>query len=201
MSELVKARSDPVRILDKHRAAMPLDEGNLDVAPNTAAVPGDIVLCVRRGYLEDPLRPPSPIAAWVRGSLEDAATGSCFAADTLTSGRRRASEGLFEQRVDLEIPPTRRERPDRGLFEVSYECLRSLRSNGSQRNARQKPLAVGRHPVFAFCRDVRPCKSGQTTRQRRPCDVVSMSQNGSVGMESRFSMITIVSAATVLNLA
>ncbi len=74
LSELVKARSAPVRVVDKHRAVMALDEGNLDVALSTDASAGDVVLRARRVHLEDPPRPPAAVAAWIRGSIADSTT-------------------------------------------------------------------------------------------------------------------------------
>ncbi|MFD6894131.1 AAA domain-containing protein [Rhodococcus sp. NPDC060086] len=74
LSELVKARSAPVRTLDKHRAVMALDEGNLAVALSTDASAGDVVLRARRVHLEDPPRPPADITEWIRGSIGDSST-------------------------------------------------------------------------------------------------------------------------------
>ncbi|ATQ31562.1 AAA family ATPase [Rhodococcus ruber] len=74
LSELVKARSAPVRVVDKHRAMTALDEGNLDVALSTDASAGDVVLRARRVHLEDPPRPPAAVTAWIRGSTADSTT-------------------------------------------------------------------------------------------------------------------------------
>ncbi|WP_408015923.1 AAA domain-containing protein [Rhodococcus chondri] len=71
LSELVKARSTPVRVLGKHRAVMSLNEGNLDVALSPDAAAGDVVLRARRVQLEDPPRPPELFAAHVQGAIDD----------------------------------------------------------------------------------------------------------------------------------
>lgn len=71
LSVLVKARSAPVRVLDRHRAVMALDEGNLEVALNRDASAGDVVIRVHRVHLEDPPRPPAAIASSIRGSISD----------------------------------------------------------------------------------------------------------------------------------
>ena len=81
LSELVKARSAPVRVAEKHRAVMPLDEGNLDVGLSTDAAAGDVVLRARRVHLEDPPRPPTPVATYLRGSIGDSAVEPTLGAD------------------------------------------------------------------------------------------------------------------------
>ncbi|MGI9208570.1 MAG: hypothetical protein ACR2I3_11450, partial [Rhodococcus sp. (in: high G+C Gram-positive bacteria)] len=48
LSELVKARSAPVRVLERHRGVMALDQGNLEVALNTDASAGDVVIRAHR---------------------------------------------------------------------------------------------------------------------------------------------------------
>lgn len=68
LSELVKTRSAPVRVLGKHRAVMSLDEGNL-LSADAAA--GDVVLRARRVQLEDPPRPPELFATYVQGAIGD----------------------------------------------------------------------------------------------------------------------------------
>ncbi|MFZ2528419.1 MAG: AAA domain-containing protein [Rhodococcus sp. (in: high G+C Gram-positive bacteria)] len=81
LSELVKARSAPVRVLDKHRATFPLDSGNIGVGLNTDAASGDVVLRARRVHLEDPPSPPTAISSWIRGDLADSSTEPRLAAD------------------------------------------------------------------------------------------------------------------------
>ncbi|WP_346777601.1 AAA domain-containing protein [Rhodococcus sp. HNM0563] len=73
LSELVKARSAPVRVVDRHRAVMSLAEGNLDVGLSTDAAAGDVVLRARRVHLEDPPQPPKQVMKYVRGSIGDSA--------------------------------------------------------------------------------------------------------------------------------
>ena len=68
LSELVRARSAPVRVLGRHRAVMSLDEGYL-LSADAAA--GDVVLRARHVQLEDPPRPPEPVATYVRGAIGD----------------------------------------------------------------------------------------------------------------------------------
>ncbi len=71
LSELVRARSAPVRVLGKHRAVLSLDEGNLDVGLSADAAAGDVVLRARRVQLEDPPRPPEVLAMYVHGAIGD----------------------------------------------------------------------------------------------------------------------------------
>ncbi|MFD6857601.1 AAA domain-containing protein [Rhodococcus sp. NPDC060090] len=71
LSELVKTRSAPVRVLDKHRAVMSLAEGNLEVGLSADAAAGDVVLRARRVQLEDPPQPPGVVAKYVQGSIDD----------------------------------------------------------------------------------------------------------------------------------
>ncbi|WP_343466789.1 AAA domain-containing protein [Rhodococcus aetherivorans] len=73
LAELVKARSAPVRTLDKHRAVMSLDEGNLDVGLTADAAAGDVFLRARRLVLEDPPRPPALVAKYVQGAIDNSA--------------------------------------------------------------------------------------------------------------------------------
>lgn len=74
LSELVKARSAPVRVLDEHHAVVPLGAGNLDVGLSADAAAGDVVLRARRVHLEDPPRPPMQVAAYVQGPIGDSST-------------------------------------------------------------------------------------------------------------------------------
>ncbi|WP_420750299.1 AAA domain-containing protein [Rhodococcus sp. O3] len=68
LSELVAARSAPVRVLGKHRAVMPLDEVSL----RADAAAGDVVLRVPRGRLEEPPpQPPELFARYVQGAIDD----------------------------------------------------------------------------------------------------------------------------------
>lgn len=71
LSELVKARSAPVRIVDKHRAVVSLDQESLDVALRADATAGDVVLRARRVRHEDPPRPPTELAPFVHGEIGD----------------------------------------------------------------------------------------------------------------------------------
>ncbi|WP_317550531.1 AAA domain-containing protein [Rhodococcus aetherivorans] len=73
LAELVKARSAPVRTLDKHRAVLSLDEKNLDVGLSADAAAGDVVLRARRVVLEDPPRPPALVAKYVQGAIDNSA--------------------------------------------------------------------------------------------------------------------------------
>lgn len=73
LSELVKTRSTPVRVLDKHRAVMSLAEGNLALGLSADAAAGDIVLRARRVQLEDPPQPPVLLAKYVQGTIGDSA--------------------------------------------------------------------------------------------------------------------------------
>ncbi len=71
MAELVKARSAPVRIVDKHRAVMSLEEGNIRAGLKAHAASGEVFLRARRAQLEDPPRPSGEFATYVRGDIGD----------------------------------------------------------------------------------------------------------------------------------
>ena len=74
LSELVAARSAPVRVVGKHRAVMPLDDGNLQFSLSADAAAGDVVLRARRVQLDDPPRPPERFVAHIDGSIGDSTT-------------------------------------------------------------------------------------------------------------------------------
>ncbi|WP_072740591.1 AAA domain-containing protein [Rhodococcus pyridinivorans] len=73
LAELVKARSAPVRVVDKHRAVMSLEEGNIRAGLRAHAASGDIVLRARRAQLEEPPRPPAELANYMHGDIADSA--------------------------------------------------------------------------------------------------------------------------------
>ncbi|WP_308200802.1 AAA domain-containing protein [Rhodococcus sp. HM1] len=81
LSELVKARSAPVRLLDKHRGTFSLEEGNLEIALSADAAAGDVVLKARRVHLEESPRPPKRIEEWVRGDVGDSSAEPTLASD------------------------------------------------------------------------------------------------------------------------
>ena len=86
LSELVKARSAPVRLLEKHRGTFSLDEGNVAIGLRTDAAAGDIVLKARRVHLEEPPLPPERIASWVRGDIGDSNAEPTLAPDAPAPG-------------------------------------------------------------------------------------------------------------------
>ncbi len=106
LSELVKARSAPVRVVDKHRAVMALDEGNLDVALSTDASAGDVVLRARRVHLEDPPPPPAVVTPWIRGSIADSTTEPTLDPDAPDT--REFDAWLTKWRVWAEVDRERR---------------------------------------------------------------------------------------------
>ncbi|WP_229568287.1 AAA domain-containing protein [Rhodococcus sp. RDE2] len=106
LSELVKARSAPVRIIDKHRAVIALDEGNLDVALSTDASAGDVVLRARRVHLEDPPRPPAAVTPWIRGSVADSTTEPTL--DPAAPDTREFDAWLTKWRAWAEVDRERR---------------------------------------------------------------------------------------------
>src|SRR5690606_24836669 len=73
LAELVKARSAPVRVVDKHRAVMSLEEGNIRAGLRAHAASGDIILRARRAQLEEPPRPPAELAKYVHGDIAESA--------------------------------------------------------------------------------------------------------------------------------
>jgi len=81
LSELVKARSAPVRNLDDHRGVLPLDDGDLDIGLSPDATAGEVVLRARRVHLEEPPPLPAVVAPHVNGTIDDSG-----AEPTLTSG-------------------------------------------------------------------------------------------------------------------
>lgn len=80
LTELVKARSAPVRNVDKHKS-FPLDFGNLDVGLRTDAESGDVVLRARRVHLEEPPTPPVAVSAWIVGDPADSSIEPKLAAN------------------------------------------------------------------------------------------------------------------------
>ncbi|WP_241387357.1 AAA domain-containing protein [Rhodococcus sp. CH91] len=82
LAELVKARSAPVRIVDKHRAVMSLEAGNLGAGLRADATAGDVILRARRVRLEDPPRPPAPVAEYVQGDIGNSAVEPAFRPET-----------------------------------------------------------------------------------------------------------------------
>ncbi|MCK0093745.1 AAA domain-containing protein [Rhodococcus sp. F64268] len=107
LSELVKARSTPVRVLAKHRAVMSLEEGNLDIGLSAAAAAGDVVLRARRVQLEDPPQPPALIARYVQGAIDDSAVEPTLDPNA-TDAAERFDSWLTEWRVWAAVDRERR---------------------------------------------------------------------------------------------
>ncbi len=73
LAELVKARSAPVRVVDKHRAVMSLEEGN--IRPACGPTPHRATSSCARDALssKSPPRPPAELAKYVHGDIADSA--------------------------------------------------------------------------------------------------------------------------------
>ena len=93
---------------------MALDQGNLEVALNTDASAGDVVIRAHRVHLEDPPRPPTAIASSVLGSIADSSAEPTLHPDA--SGTSEFERWLDKWRAWAELDRQRRPAWDLYVF-------------------------------------------------------------------------------------
>ena len=137
LRELVKARSKPVRDVERHEDVIWLDGASATSAYDSEATRGGIVLRARRISLEDPPRPPSELVGKIVGNI----------ADSAAKPRLTASASRFEDAFDRWLAAWRMwaavDTTRRPAYEMFEQLQRAMQDLGARPESIELVLATG----------------------------------------------------------